>query len=195
MDFITACSNLRATNYSIANADRHQTKLIAGKIIPAIATTTAMVTGFVCFELYKLVQKAPLESYKNAFANLALPFLSFSEPIAAPKREYKSIEWTLWSRIDIDQGDITLQQFLDHFKSQYQLEVSMISFGVSILYSGFMTSKKKLQERLPMPMSELAKTVTKTDFNDKQRYLVFEVCCTDEDDEDVETPYVRYKFR
>jgi ubiquitin-activating enzyme E1 len=43
IDFITAASNLRASNYSIAGADSLQTKRIAGKIIPAIATTTAMV--------------------------------------------------------------------------------------------------------------------------------------------------------
>lgn len=143
MDFITACSNVRASCYRIAPANKHKTKLIAGKIIPAIATTTAVVAGFVSIEMYKMIQgHKDVEQYKNAFLNLALPFYAFSEPIQAPKNKYYDVEWTLWDRYNI-KGDITLQELLDKFQNEHKLEISMLSQGVCMLYAFFMPPDKR----------------------------------------------------
>ncbi|RSH82231.1 hypothetical protein EHS25_005941 [Saitozyma podzolica] len=188
IDFITAASNLRARNYAITEADKHKTKLIAGKIIPAIATTTALAVGLVCLELYKMIDgKDKLEDYKNGFVNLALPFFGFSEPIAAAKQKYGETEWTLWDRFELD-GNPTLQNVLDWFKDQHKLEVQMVSQGVSMLWSSFVPPKKTA-DRLGMRMSELVEHVSKKPIPPWTKNLLVEVMVNDEDDEDVEVPY------
>lgn len=77
VEFVTAASNLRAECYDIAQADAMRTKQIAGRIIPALATTTAVVAGLVSIELYKMAgsegracRDVPLERFKNGFLNM-----------------------------------------------------------------------------------------------------------------------------
>jgi len=193
MDFIVACSNLRAGNYTIEPADRHKSKLIAGRIIPAIATTTSVVTGLSCLELFKLAQgHSKLELYKNGFVNLALPFFGFSEPIQAPKQKYYDKEFTIWDRFEVN-GEMTLREFIDYFKNVHNLEVTMLTQGVTMLYS-FFISQAKLQERIDLPLTELVRKVSKKKIEPHVKALVFEICCNDDTGEDVEVPYCVYKL-
>jgi len=81
IDYIAGVANLRARNYRITEVDRQKIKFIAGKIIPAIATTTAMVVGAVGFELIKFVQEKDIALVRNLFSNLGLPLWLFSETL------------------------------------------------------------------------------------------------------------------
>lgn len=190
IQFITAASNCRAESYSIEPADYSKTKFIAGKIIPAIATTTALVTGLVCLELYKVLDSTKtVEDFKNGFVNLALPFIGFSEPIKSAKGKYNDKEFDqIWDRFDL-KGDITLQELLDHFEQKEGLEITMLSYGVSLLYASFFPPKK-IKDRVSMKLTDLIKEVSKKDIPDHVNTLIFEVCCDDKNGEDVEVPYI-----
>ncbi|KAJ6005662.1 Ubiquitin-activating enzyme [Penicillium sp. IBT 35674x] len=195
IDFIAAASNLRADNYEIPQADRHKTKFIAGKIIPAIATATALVTGLVAMELFKVVDgKDDPEQYKNGFINLALPFFGFSEPMPSPKGKYQGKEGEvtidqLWDRFELE--DIPLKDFLAYFESR-GLDITMVSSGVSLLYASFYPPSK-VKDRLPLPMSQLVEFVSKKPVPEHQKNIIFEVTAEDQTEEDVEIPYVMVK--
>jgi len=203
MLFVTACSNLRASNYSIPTEDTHRSRAIAGRIIPAIATTTAMVTGLICFELYKIIgtprKELTIEAYKSAFCNLAIPFMTLSEPTTPAKTKCmlkgKEWNWTAWDSLDMNIGDVTLGEFMDHFEKEYNLEISMLSTGVSIIYS-FFANKQKVAERKLMKMTEVITSITKKEFPPNQLFIILEVIANDKDtDEECDLPYIKFRFR
>ncbi|EGT36381.1 hypothetical protein CAEBREN_06226 [Caenorhabditis brenneri] len=178
--------------------DQTNTKQIAGKIIPAIATTTAAVAGLVCIEVYKMVDangvpKTPLDRFKNTFLNLSMPHFSMAEPIAAPRKTYLDREFTLWDRIDV-QGPLTLQEFLDDVQRQTGgCEVSMLSAGTCLLFSFFMNAAKK-QERLRTELKLVYEELLKKPLHETVRAIVLEPIMTGPNGEDVEVPHVRYSF-
>ncbi|MBA0609500.1 hypothetical protein Godav_021540, partial [Gossypium davidsonii] len=99
MDLIAGLANMRARNYSIPEVDKLKAKFIAGRIIPAIATSTAMATGLVCLELYKALDGGhKVEDYRNTFANLALPLFSMAEPVPPKVIKHGDMSWTVWDR-------------------------------------------------------------------------------------------------
>jgi len=196
ISFITQASNLRAANYKIAPADFQKTKKIAGRIIPAIATTTAMITGLVALELYKVVQgnSVPIERYRNSFINLALPSFVQSEPLPCTKNKsnpakgikYYPEGWTLWDKFIIDEGDLTFQQLFDFFKNKYNLEVTSVSCGTTLVYNPYFPAHKN---RLTTKISEFVRTnVPSYQLKDTDTTINIVVLTEDEDGIDVELP-------
>ena len=190
MQFIAGFANMRARNYAIPEVDKLQAKLIAGRIIPAIATATALATGLVCLEFYKVAQAKPVESYRNTFANLALPLFAMAEPIPPKEFEFRDMKWSLWDRWVLE-GDLTVAQVLEWFRER-GLEAYSISCGQSLLYNNIFPKHK---ERMERRMSELVGTVAKMELPDWRNHFDVVVACEDEEGEDLDVPLVSIKFR
>jgi ubiquitin-activating enzyme E1 len=131
MRVVAACANLRARNYGIVpEADLHTARGIAGKITPAISTSTAFAAGAICLEMYKILMPrcgyvpettatardstfatskyagVDVASLSNTFSNLAVPLFATMQP-EPPKakrsvRSGRPYSFTPWDRIDVD---------------------------------------------------------------------------------------------
>uniref|UniRef100_A0A669EEJ5 SUMO-activating enzyme subunit 2 n=1 Tax=Oreochromis niloticus TaxID=8128 RepID=A0A669EEJ5_ORENI len=68
MDFVTAAANLRMHIFSMSMKSRFDVKSMAGNIIPAIATTNAVIAGLIVLEGLKILS-GELESCRTIFLN------------------------------------------------------------------------------------------------------------------------------
>jgi len=64
VDFIQAMTNVRASNYKLDEMDWITVKIKAGKIIPALATTTAAIAALQTIEIIRFLKDSKLEEYK-----------------------------------------------------------------------------------------------------------------------------------
>jgi ubiquitin-activating enzyme E1 len=137
VNFITASSNLRAINYSIPPITFQETKGIAGRIIPAIATTTSVVSGLIVLEILKYIinsNEDKIEKYRSSYINLADTSLVYSEPIAAGTTLVGGQEINIWTKFEFTH-DTTIQKFKEYYENMFKTEMSMITYGTTILFS------------------------------------------------------------
>ncbi|KEP60324.1 UNVERIFIED_CONTAM: ubiquitin-activating enzyme E1 family protein [Hammondia hammondi] len=202
IDLVHAASTLRAMNYKIPCCDRNKTKIIAGRIIPAIATTTAMITGLVSLELLKTVtyKQRKLEDFKNVFANLALPLWLFSEPMPPNRVVDKDFDpvacgpirampkgFSCWDKIQVDIPGCTVQQLCEFLEEKFDVEVNILSVGNFCLYNSFLPVHK--QQRFKKSIVELVEEVTKT--SGQKSVAVESSCSAKSDGVDVLLPTIR----
>ncbi|KAK6589605.1 ubiquitin-activating enzyme e1 [Cryptosporidium xiaoi] len=208
IDFMNSCANLRARNYSITECDRHKCKMIAGRIIPAMATTTAMITGLVSFEALKVAsnKKRKIEYFKNSFINLSLPLFVITEPLPPHKTKSKEYDpivggplrakpdgFTSWDKLVIEQKDGTIQNIIDYLAQEMNLEAQIISFGNVCLYNAYMPTH---EERKLSPVITLIEQITKKILPPTKNNITLEVSCCDIDDGvDTIIPSIKFIFK
>ncbi|KAI4291892.1 ubiquitin-activating enzyme E1 [Pancytospora philotis] len=160
-DFIYACANLRARNYKIKERSKLFIRGISGKIIPAIATTTAVVSGLAVMEMIKYALGKELnvqsdDTLKNSFLDLGMPFLVLTDPIPPRKLYYdckdESIEYTEWSRIEV--ADKPLKDIIAELSERLGCDVDMASAGSKMIY---WSSSKKYDGNLDKTVAEIVK--------------------------------------
>ncbi|XP_062356447.1 ubiquitin-like modifier-activating enzyme 7 [Cinclus cinclus] len=179
IDFITAASNLRAENYGISPANWLTSKRIAGRIVPAIITTTAAVAGLACLEVYKLVWGCQdLSCYRNSNISLSACLLLRVQPPSASTYWYRGREWSCWDRLEMqgvgaDGQVVTVQEVLDWLQRTHSWTVTMLLCGDDILYDSKADAEKRAQDQARR-LSEISRDAKKLQQQDLELLYICE---------------------
>ena len=168
IDFVTACANLRARNYKIKEGSRHKIKIIAGKIIPAIATSTALVVGVNGMEIIKFLAKIDISKRRNSWCNLAINRIMFSTPSSAFKKKdslpgeiddnmgepVKAIppNFTVWDFQHFD-SPLTLGDIIEYYKTKFDIEVNSFYVNVNFAMSIYVRYEDEEKNKLKLAMN------------------------------------------
>ncbi|KAN0131930.1 hypothetical protein V8E53_010210 [Lactarius tabidus] len=122
LDFVTAAANLRSAAYGIPCKSRWEVKEMAGNIIPAIATTNAIISGLIVLQALHLLSAA-YDSMRNVHvqfkpsAPLSAIKLSLPNPHCGVCRD-------AYSLLQCDPSRVTLAEVLEGILDGSGREVS-----------------------------------------------------------------------
>lgn len=117
LEFVAAAANLRSLIFHIEMLSQFDIKQIAGNIIPAIATTNAIILGFLNIEALNYLRRANRDDAAMVFISIRPNKYVTSAALEPPKPTCASCS-VARSTCRIDLG-ATLEQFVASIKTQY----------------------------------------------------------------------------
>lgn len=163
IDTVSYMSNYRANNYGIQPISIAECRIIAGNIIPALSTTTTLVTGLSIMEMLTYIyntykptsveQNHPYISYTDHFINTGVNTYIQSEPMEQTlvqsgfNSRYgcnvvtKPHDFSVWDKILIhnQKNNVdTIYDIIQLLHHTYNIEVSMLSIKNKIIYTNDM---------------------------------------------------------
>jgi ubiquitin-activating enzyme E1 len=150
VDWLVTISNLRNLQYSIPLTDKYETRKIAGKIIPALITTTSIIAGYQIMEFIKIVSMNLIElvgnkvtdvditKFTNIYLNTGINFYSYVTPTRVNKKIVNGsmMEISVWDKIIIPKLVTNVEHILDIIKRNILTKVEFITWKSNIIYDG-----------------------------------------------------------
>jgi len=214
LEFIQACSNLRARNYNIQEENKNKILMIAGKIIASVPTSTASIVGYISLQIINLLYTHDTKNVvKNVFMNLGLNTMDLipQEQIEQKNEEEgkkkKEEEITKYPKIRV-QGSKTCSEFLKYLKDNYNYEIFHFEINDKIIYDKRNTkdpriikreierSQKKVED---LYFEQIKRTKEEIDFNLKNLNIKVNCRIRNDQNEIIENiydlPLIDYVFK
>lgn len=89
---------------------------------------------------------------------------------------------------------MTLKEFVEYFKEEHKLEISMLSHNHTLIYSFFM-GESKLKARENLLISEVIESIMEFKFPEHVKSIFLEAYCNDLEGEELEVPMIKYYLK
>jgi ubiquitin-activating enzyme E1 len=194
LSFVVAATIIRALNYFIDPPDVLTVKRVAGRITPAIATTTAIVCGFIALEMYKVhaIERCTVSDYRFGSINLAINMFSLSTPMKPRRMVCAPINlvfsaWDSW-RIT---GDLTTAELIRKVQTQFKVRVRNVLHWKKIVFSFDWSDPSRLTKRIS---KILVKHLNERPLGEGQQFIPLTVTAVDKDGGPVPLPNILLKI-
>ena len=155
--FINFCSNLRNEQYFIQKTDLFNTRKIAGNIIPALITTTSLITGYQILEYIKIIKlyykdkyklynnKKEIDIYKNRYVNMDINYYDGINPNKVKKYKFDLEDISIWSNFTVNSKNTS--DILEEIEKKTLKKIEFMTCGNKTIYDGDIININTIEEK------------------------------------------------